>query len=436
MAAPKKSRKKWFIFSAILIAIILVIVINKNKSEVTKVAIEAVANHTIIESVTATGKIYPETEVKISPEVSGEIIELNVEEGDSVSKGMLLVKINPAIYNSMVEQAEASLQQNQSTVNNTVQMSAQSKANFEQTAANYQRNLKLFQEKVISATEFEQIEAAYKANKASYEASQANIKGGNYGVKASAANLNQARENLLKTRIIAPSSGIVSSLSIKKGERVLGTSQMQGTQLLTIADMSKIEVRVDVSETEISKVKVGDSCIVNTEAYRNVKFKGVVSKIAISSVTTTTSTDQITNYTVHILLLPESYTNYKLSEKYPYPFKPGMSASVSIQTNKIAETLSIPVNAVNTRDWPDTAQQKDNIRQIVFVYNPSDENVSIRDVISGIQDNKYIQILSGLKVGEKVVTAPFGAIARTLNDKSKVKVVEKSQLFEVENKKD
>lgn len=428
----KKKNRKWLWISiSAVVLLILLITLGKNDDEGTKVAVEKTTNHTITESVTASGKIYPETEVKISPEVSGEIIELNVEEGDSVVKGQLLVKINPAIYNSVVQQAEASMQQSRSGVTNSQQMSAQSKASYEQALANYNRNKRLYADKVISAMEFEQIEATYKSAKASYEASQANISSGNYGVQASAANLSQARENLLKTSIVAPSSGIISSLSVKKGERVLGTSQMQGTQLLSIADMSRIELRVDVSETDIAKVKVGDTSIISADAYRNRKFMGVVSKIGVSSNTAAaTATDQVTNYTVHILILPSSYADIVVSGNYKYPFKPGMSASVEIQTRKEYNILSVPVNAVTTRDWADTTKNNDSIRQVVFVYNPADKKVAIRDVKTGIQDNKFIQILGGLKQNEEVVVAPYGAIARLLKDKAKVKTVAKDKLFE------
>jgi HlyD family secretion protein len=428
----KNKNRKWLWISiSAIVLLALLIAFGKNNDDGTKVSVEKVATHTITETVTASGKIYPETEVKISPEVSGEIIELNINEGDSVAKGQLLVKINPAIYSSQVQQAEASMQQTKSGVANSQQMSAQSKANFEQAQANFNRNKKLFTDKVISATEFEQIEATYKAAKASYEAAQANIAGGNYGVKASAAGLSQARENLLKTSIIAPRSGIISALSVKKGERVLGTSQMQGTQLLSIADMSRIELRVDVSETDIAKVKIGDTSIITADAYRNRKFTGVVSKIAVSSTTASTgSSDQVTNYTVHILILPNSYADIVTTGKYKYPFKPGMSASVDIQTRKEYNILSVPVNAVTTRDWADSVQNDDSIRQVVFVYNATEKKVMLRDVQTGIQDNKFIQIINGLKANEEVVVAPYGAIARLLKDKTSVISVSKDKLFE------
>lgn len=439
----KKKTLWWIIGGGVVLLLILILIGKTGGEEGIKVAVEKTARHTITETVTASGKIYPETEVKISPEVSGEITELNVEEGDSVKKGQLLVKINPATYSSMVNQAQASVSQSRAGVNNNQELVAQAKASYEQSQANYNRNKKLFQDKVISAQEFEQLEASYKSAKASYEAARANVSGGQYGVDAAVANLSQAQANLAKTTIFAPNGGIISQLNVKKGERVVGTAQMAGTEMLTIADMNRIEVRVDVSETDIAKVKIGDTTLIEADAYRNRKFTGVVSKVGVSSSkagTAATSTDQVTNYTVHILILPESYADINTSlTKGRFVFKPGMSSSVDIQTRKERNILSVPVNAVTTRDWPDSLKNKhkdmtgnstDDIRQVVFVYDAKTKEVKMRDVKTGIQDNTYIQITDGLKEGEEVVIAPYGAIARLLKDKTKVNVVKKEQLFE------
>jgi HlyD family secretion protein len=440
----------WIIIISLIVVIIAIIIIKKNTGDEIKVAVEKTARHTITETVTASGKIYPETEVKIAPEVSGEITMLNIIEGDSVKKGDMLVKINPNIYNSMVNQAEATVEQSRASANNSKEMMAQAESQYDLALATYNRNKKLFDQKVISQLEFEQGEASFKSAKATLDASRASTSGGKYGIQGAQAGLSQAQENLLKTTIIAPTSGIISQLNVKKGERVVGTAQMAGTEMLTIADMSRIEVRVDVSETDISKVKIGDTTLIDADAYRSRKFKGIVSKIAVSSSnvtsasSTTTSTDQVTNYTVHILILPSSYADLSATmQKGKFPFKPGMSASVEIQTNRQDNILSIPVNAVTTRDWPDSLKNKntnvsasDNIRQVVFVYDAKTSQVSIRDVKTGLQDNKYIQVTEGLSEGEEVITAPYGAIARTLTDKMKVKVVEKDKLFEAKAKED
>ena len=443
------SKKVWWIIIICIVVLVGLIFYakNTNKDDV-KVATEKTGLHTITETVTASGKIYPETEVKIAPEVSGEITLLNIKEGDSVKKGDVLVKINPNIYNSMVNQAEASVEQTKASANNTKELMAQAESQYDLALATYNRNKKLYDQKVISQLEFEQGEASFKSAKATLDASKASTSGGKYSIVGAQAGLTQAQENLLKTTIIAPTSGIISQLNVKKGERVVGTAQMAGTEMLTIADMSRIEVRVDVSETDISKVKVGDTTIIEADAYRNRKFKGIVSKVAVSSSAsasasaTATSTDQVTNYTVHILILPSSYEDLAANlPKGKFPFKPGMSASVEIQTNRQDNILSVPVNAVTTREWPDSIKNKsgstsinDNIRQVVFVYDSKTQMVDIRDVKTGLQDNKYLQITDGLKENEEVVTAPYGAIARTLNDKTKVKVVDKDKLFEAKGK--
>lgn len=445
----KRKTAWWIAIISVVVIVVLIVAIKNKGGDATKVAVEKVARHTVTETVSASGKIYPETEVKIAPEVSGEITMLNVQEGDSVKKGDVLVKINPAIYNSLVNQAQANVEQTRASASNTKEMMAQAESQYDLALATYNRNKKLYDQKIISQLEFEQSVASFKSAKATWDAAKASTSGGTYGVQAAQAGLSQARENLEKTTIVAPTSGIISELSVKKGERVVGTAQMAGTNMLTIADMSRIEVRVDVSETDISKVKTGDTTLIDADAYRNRKFKGIVSKIAVSSTTASgiagaasssgSSTDQVTNYTVHILILPSSYADLaEKMEKGKFPFKPGMSASVEIQTNRQDNILSVPVNAVTTRDWPDSVKNKntgasafDNIRQVVFVVDPKTGTVALRDVKTGLQDNKYIEITDGLQEGEEVVTAPYGAIARTLSDKTKVQVVDKSKLFEV-----
>ena len=449
-----KKKTLWWLIG-ILIAVVLLLLILKSKgviggTEGMKVAVEASSERTIVETVNASGKIYPETEVKIKPDVSGEIVELPVMEGDSVVKGQLLIKINPIIYNSAVTQAQASMYQSKAGVNNTKELVVQAKVQMQRAKANFERNKTLFDQKVISRMEYEQLEADYLGSKANYDAIMANVSGGNYGVTGAEANLTQAMENLRRTTITAPTSGIISQLMVKKGERVVGTAQMDGTQIMTIANLGRMEVRVDVSETDITKVNIGDTSIIEVDAYRNRKFKGVVSKISVSSVqlnsvtaSATSGSDQVTNYTVHILILPESYAGLRTElGKGNFPFKPGMSAGVEIQTRKEGNILSVPINAVTTRDYVDSVKKKnaakeqdmmnaDDIRQVVFVYDPKTKEVSLRDVKTGIQNNEYIQVTQGLKKGEQVVIAPYGTVARLLKDKSKVTVVPKDQLYEV-----
>lgn len=443
-----KKKTLWLFIGILAFVIILLVVLKKTgaigEGEGMKIAVDTAMERTIIESVSASGKIYPETEVKIKPDVSGEVVELPVLEGDSVTKGQLLVKINPSIYNSAVTQAEASMYQSRASVSNAKELVAQARAQLARTKSNFERNKSLFDQKVISRMEYEQSETDYLSAKANFEATQATVSGGNYGVTGAQANLSQAVENLRRTTITAPTSGIISQLLVKKGERVVGTAQMDGTQILTIANLGRMEVRVDVSETDITKVSIGDTSLIEVDAYRNHKFKGIVSKISVSSVqmnsvAAATGSDQVTNYTVHILILPESYAGLRTElGKGNFPFKPGMSAGVEIQTRKESGILSVPINAVTTRDKPDSlkprnpsADVQQDIRQIVFVYNAKEKKVFIRDVKTGIQDNEFIQITSGLKKGDIVVMAPYRMVARELQDKSQVRVVPRSQLYEV-----
>lgn len=445
-----KRRKTLWIVSGILLLLIILIAIGRSRSDDgTRVALEAAAPHTIVETVTASGKIYPEQEVKISPEVSGEVIELRIKEGDSVTSGQLLARINPATYGSMVNQAQASVAQSRATVAAGREQVAQAKAQMEQTRAAYNRNQQLYREKVISAQEFEQSEASYKAAKASYEAAQAQVSGGQFGVEGAAAGLAQAQANLRKTTLFAPVSGTIAALNVKLGERVVGTAQMAGTEMMTIANLGRMEVRVDVSETEIAKVKVGDSVHIEADAYRGRKFEGVVSSVSVSSksagglTAAAATTDQVTNYTVRILITsPTAAAAVQQGElpQQPVIFKPGMSASVDILTRRERDVLAVPVNAVTTRDYPDSIAKKTGttakVRQVVFVVDKASGKAALRDVTTGIQDNTYLQITSGLKAGEEVVIAPYSAIARSLKDGTKVTVVKKEALFSEADKKE
>jgi HlyD family secretion protein len=439
-----KKKTLWWIIGGAVILIIILIALGKGRGgEGLKVAVDSTAPHTITETVTGSGKIYPETEVKIAPEVSGEIKELDIQEGDSVRKGQVLVRINAAIYSSLVNQAEASVSQTRAASTNSQELVAQSKSQYDLATATFNRNQKLYKDKVISAMEFEQAKASYEGAAAAYQAAKASSSGGHFTVQGAQAGLSQAQENLRKTTIIAPTTGVISSLKVKLGERVVGTAQMAGTEMLTIADMSRLEVRVDVSETDIAKVKMGDTTLIEADAYRNRKFKGIVSRIDVSSGSLTSqisNSDQATNYTVRIYILPSSYADLAANlPKGKFVFKPGMSASVEIQTRRERNVLAVPVNAVTTRDWPDSLKKKhkegteensDEIRQVVFVYNPTTKKVTLRDVKTGIQDNQNIQITQGLKEKEQVVIAPYGAITRILKDQSAVKVVKKEEIFE------
>lgn len=452
----KKKKLYWFI--GILSSLVILFLVLKGagvigKEEGIKVAVDKASNRNIIEVVTASGKIYPEIEVKVSSDVSGEITDLPIQEGDSVKKGQVLARIYADIYGSMVDKAAASMSQTQAQLANSAAALNSFKARLDQNKAAYNRNKELLAQKVISRSEFETAEATYLASLADYNAAVQQINGNKYAVASAQANLNEANKNLGRTTISAPMGGIVSLLSVKKGERVVGTAQMTGTEMLRIADMNTMEVQVDVGENDIPKVKYGDTAIIEVDAYNNRQFKGIVTQIASSSkgaatatVSTASSAEQVTSYIVHIRLLQESYQDLLDKSKKTFPFRPGMSASVDIQTRHVNNVLAIPINSVTTRDTDSTkgdkkAPQQDNttpgssadtkpvLNEVVFVLQ-KDGSIKMVHVKTGVQDDAWIQITSGLSAGDQVISAPYTAISRTLENGKKVKVVPKSELFE------
>jgi len=409
-----------------VILLIIIAVIGKKKGwfgkEITvKVAIEKVAVNPIIETVTANGKIQPETEVKISPDVSGEIVELHVKEGDFVQKGLLLFKIKPEIYISARDRAAA-------TLNSTKSRLAQVEAQLIQAELAYNRSKKLFDENTISQSDFEQAESQYKIAKAEKASAE-------FSVKSSEASLKEANENLIKTTVYSPMTGTISRLAVELGERVIGANMMTGTEVLRVADLNRMEVVVDVNENDIIRIKVGDTATVEVDAYIDRDFTGVVTEIANSAKTlVATTSDQVTNFEVRVLILRESYEDL-ISGTNSSPFRPGMSASVDILTSRKANTLTVPIQAVTTRT--DTtltaAEAAQEIRTLVFVSDGT--RALARDVKTGIQDNVNIEILSGLTEGEDVITQPFSAISKKLADSTLIEIVDKEALFSTEKKK-
>lgn len=420
--------------------------------KIEKVATAKAARRTIVETVNASGKIYPEVEVKISPDISGEITELNVEEGDSVTKGKVLARIYADIYSLQRDEAASRVNQSVATVDNSRAALEALKASMDQAQQTYDRNKKLFDDKVISKAELEQYETTLRSATANYNAAQQNIKGLQANVKSSEVGLNKANKDLSRTTLVAPMNGIISSLKVKKGERVAGNSFNVGTEMMTVADMSVLEVRVDVGENDIVKIKVGDSADIEVDAYNNRKFKGVVTKIGSSTkaASALTSTNDVTNYEVRIRLDKDSYKD--LADR-TFPFRPGMNASADIKTKRLDNVLAVPIGAVNARvkgsDMSMADKKKneeknkdadelmddsksasgDELEEVVFVLQ-KDGTVKKAVVKSGIQDINYIEILNGLKEGDEVVTDPYAAISKTLKDGMKVKVVPKEKLFE------
>ena len=450
---------KWIIVS--LVALIVILVILKKtgvigKDEGTKVTTEKAVKRTIVETVNASGKIYPEVEVKMSPDISGEIVELNVEEGDSVKKGQVLARIYGDIYATQRDQATAIVNQQKAQVANASAALGALQAQLDQAKKTYTMQKQLYDEKVISANEFNTADAAYKAALANFNAAKQGIVASQAGVQSAKAALAKANKDISLATLVAPMSGVVSLLNVKKGERVVGSSMMAGTEMMRIADMSKIEIRVDVGENDIPKVRLGDSASIEVDAYNNRKFKGVVTQIASSnngaasaSASSNVSTD-VTNYKVYIRIDPDSYKDLiDPTKKKSFPFRPGMSASADIQTKTHTNVLSIPINAVTTREKNDstgnnktpTAKPDNNqtavadnnagdndLDEVVFVMQP-DGTVKKQIVKTGIQDINNIEVLDGLKEGDEVVTGPYDVVSKTLKSKDKVKVVPKSELF-------
>jgi HlyD family secretion protein len=451
-------RLKW-ILSTLVVLILLLIILKKagvlGKDEGTKVTAEKAVKRSITEIVTASGKVYPEVEVKISSDISGEIVELNVLEGDTVRKGQVLAKIYADIYASQRDQAAAVVAQNQAQVSNARSQLGGLKATLDQTESAYNRQKTLLAQKVISPAEFEQASQAYFAAQANYQAAKDNINASQAGVTGAVASLSRANKDISRTTIVAPMDGVISLLLVKKGERVVGTAQMTGTEMMRVADLNSIVVQVDVGENDIPKVKTGDSAIIEVDAYNSRKFKGRVFKIANPSTAATTSSSSssttITNYQVHIRLAQESYRDLLVKGR-PFPFRPNMTGNADIQTSTHAGVLSVPLNAVTTRDKNDpkegedkkTADKKekpaednnsdkekdksvDDLQEVVFV-RQADGKVKKVIVTTDIQDINNIEIKSGLKEGDEVITGPYDVVSKQLKDGTKVKVVTKDDL--------
>jgi HlyD family secretion protein len=448
----------WIIVSLLIIIIVLVALKKAGvigKEEGIKVSVEKVSKQTITETVTASGKIYPEVEVKMSSDISGEIVELNVEEGDSVRKGQQLAKIYADIYSNQRNQAAAQVNQQEAMVDNINATLPGLKASMDAAQAQYDREKILLDQKVISLSEFETATTNLRTAQANYNAAVQNVHSNMAAVSSAKANLAIQAANVSKTTISSPLNGVVSLLSVKKGERVAGNSFAAGTEIMRVADMSKIEAVVDVGENDITKVHLGDSALVEVDAYNNRKFKGWVTQIASSIVSTaaTTSsstTNDVTNYKVHIRLDPNSYKDLT-DNKRPKSlvFRPGMTANADIQTKTHKDVWAVPINAVTTREKTKTSQAAANDKEpvedangdvkaattngdmdeVVFLLQV-DKTVKQVSVKTDIQDINNIEILSGLKPDDQVVTGPYGTVSKILNNGTKVMVVDKDKLFE------
>lgn len=423
------------------------------KGEVLEVAVEKAAKRGLVEAVTASGKINPQTEVKLSSEVSGEVIQLNVQEGDSVKKGKLMAVINPAIYEAIVNQASASVSQLKASLASARAGSIQAKAAFEQSKRNFERNQKLHNDKVISDAEFEAAKLQFDQANANYETAQEQVNAASFSVTSAEAQLKQANDNLRKTTIYAPIDGIVSLVNVKLGERVVGTAQMAGTEIIRIADLNNMQAEVDVNENDVLRISLGDTAEIEVDAYVKKKFKGIVTQVSYSSTSSVQqviSTSQATNFTVKIKLLKESYADLIKPEIGKlFPFRPGMSATVDIKTEAKDNVITVPIQSVTTREEKDLkekdedyakaakankteAEAKKAVTEIVFAVENG--KAVAKEVKTGIQDANYIEIVSGLNEGTEVVKAPFKLISKTLKSGDAVKVVDEKDLFKEEKK--
>lgn len=456
------NKKIWWLAGIIVVLIVALILLKKQgiigKDHTIRVAIEKAQKRTIIETVSASGKVYPEDERRVSSDVSGEIVDLYVKEGDSVRKGQVLGKVFADVLTSSRDRAASIVNQQEAQVGNTEAAINAFEARLKQAKLNYERQKKLLNDKVISKAEFEQAETQYQTAEADLNAARQTVKSTKAGVQSAQASLTEANKNLSRTSILAPMDGIVSLLAMKKGERVAGNQFSLGTEILRVADMSKIEVRVDVGENDIPKVKIGDSAVIEIDAYNDRKFKGVVTQISSSSSSSqtqqlTTSSD-VTSYKVYIRLDPASYADLIDPAKGKnLPFRPGMSASADIQTTRKVQVLSVPILAVTTRDRNEQAAESkakeeadkkraqgetpsdevvynaDEMEEVVFVVQTNGVVKKVK-VHTGIQDNEYIEVSGDLKEGDQIVSAPYNTISKTLKDGSKVEVVTKDKIYE------
>jgi len=414
-------KKTLLIIGVIAIVVIVLLVAGKkagwfgasgNVKEVEFTKIELIQ---IVEKVSATGKIQPEIEVKLSSEVSGEIIELPIVEGKMVEKGDLLVRINPDLYQSSLQRSRAGLQ-------NVKANYAQAEASLREAKSNYDRNKILFEKGIISKSEWDRIVAAYEVAEASKNAAY-------YGMQSAAATVTEATDNLARTTIYSPMRGTISKLDVELGERVVGTQQMAGTEILRVANLSNMEVEVDVNENDIVKVSVGDSTIVEVDAYLKREFNGVVTQISNSAITGLTA-DQVTNFKVKVRILEDSYKDLREGKPENYsPFRPGMTATVDIITRKKNDVVGIPISAIviksDTSSTPSAAKTpviSDEKFEAVFVKEGN--KAKLRVITTGIQDNQNIEILTGLKVGETVITGPYNTVTKTLKDGDEVTLLE------------
>jgi len=468
----KRKRNNWLLIGLVGLIVLLVAVAiftQQGRSSGEEVETEKVIRRTITEKVAASGKIFPQTEIKISSDVSGEIVELYVEEGDSVIAGQLLAKIDPEVVQSQVERGRASVNSAKAQLANSRSQIEQLQAQRENIEAQlinareiHRRNEQLKKEGVISDADYDQslsnlkaLEANLRSAEANIKAAQQSAKAAEYQVESSQASLRELQTSLRRTSIYAPASGIISQLSVEQGERVVGTIQMTGTEMMRIANLNAMEVRVDVSENDIPRVTTGDLVEIEVDAYIGRTFIGRVTQIARSATgvgqTASLTSDQVTNFEVRISIEPESYQDL-ISPNKPHPFLPGMSASVEINTETVNNVLSVPIQAVTTRERDQLEEEvasetgedegqavatstttigDDDLIEVVFIVE--NNKAKLVPVTTGIQDDSYIHITSGLQEGQEIVTGPYTAVSRKLEDGDEIQRMEENKNRDKDN---
>ncbi len=422
MAAKKKNRILLYLGGAVVLLIVIAIVFKKNTSHGLKVETSRVTKRTIMQKVSASGKIYPEVEVIIIPEISGEITKLYVEEGDTVKKGSVLVDINPDIYQDAVERAHATVLSAQAALANAKAREAEVLAKFENAKLDYKRNQSLYNQKVISDADFEAAETAYKVAQAQHHSAMESTNAAKYNVQSARATYREAKNNLSKTRVYAPMGGIVTALNIEEGKVVGGIAQFAATEMMRVSNLNEMEAQVEVSENDILNISLKDTAEIEVEAYPDRNFKGIVSEISSSANSQASlSNDQATNFTVKIRILPESYRDLLSSKQTQHVFLPGMSCSVEIISKRASSVLSLPIECITVREdlsKNDSTSSGEN-QEYVFLIDGGKAN--IKAVKSGIQDDEFIEITQGLEEGEEVISGPYTAIHKLLKPGDSVK---------------
>jgi HlyD family secretion protein len=435
-------RRTYLLLGGVVVVIILLLGLSKagvfgNKSKGKEVEVAQIEQRTIVETVSGTGKIQPEIEVKISSEVSGEIIALPVKEGQMVKKGDLLVRVNPELYTSGLSRSQAGL-------SNTKAGLSQADAQFKETKTSYDRSKLLYEKGIISKSEWDKVNSTFEVAKAAKDAAY-------YSVQSASATVNESRENLGKTSIYAPVDGTISRLDVELGERVLGTQQMAGTEMMRVANLNNMEVEVDVNENDIVKINIGDSAKVEVDAYLKKEFKGIVTSIS-NSASATLSADQVTNFKVKVRIVKESYADLMMGKPNSFsPFRPGMTATVDIITTRKENVIGVPISAVVMRTDTTSTRKIDvadktedqaaevtpevkNEKRFECVFVKVGNKVKLKIITTGIQDDTYIEIISGLKQGETIITGPYTTVTKELNPEDVVFVKTKEEIAKEKKK--